>query len=141
MASAIALNRCQYHSFACVATVLIGGPPRSRPHLPIRPLRCPKGGVVRALGRPYGAHSLSRTAALAVARFKPAIAAVGARCFGHHCVHDPCVWQAWQPASPATARKRTRPPTSRASLTSVHARLSAAGPKKSVRHPTTSHAA
>src|SRR5207244_6918385 len=87
------------------------------------------------------AHNSLRIAAFAVTRFNPAIAAVGARCFGHHVVHEPCVWHAWQPASPATARIRSRPAVSRASLISVHARLSAAGPRKSGRQPTTSHAA
>ena len=32
------------------------GPPRLRPHWPIRPLRCPRGGVIRASGRTFGAH-------------------------------------------------------------------------------------
>src|SRR5262245_11773272 len=36
------------------------GPPRLRPRWSIRPLRCPVGGGVRALGRPFGANGLPR---------------------------------------------------------------------------------
>ena len=59
----------------------------------------------------------------------PAIDAVGARCFGQRSVQLACVWQAWQPASPATACRRSRLRAVAQSLTSVHARLSAAGPR------------
>ena len=38
-------------------------PPRLRPQWPMRPLRCPRGGVIRALGRPGGAHRTDEIAA------------------------------------------------------------------------------
>ena len=40
-------------------------------------------------------------------RFSPAIDSVGAMPLGQRSVHEPCVWQLWQPASPATARSRS----------------------------------
>ena len=102
------------------------GPPRSGSAL--------DGGA----GRPHG-FSSPRTAALATRRFRPAMPSVGAMCFGQRSVHDPCVWHAWQPASPATARSRSVCCTSRTSLTSVHDRFNAAGPRNSGRQATTSH--
>ena len=66
-------------------------------------------------------------------------AAVGAIAFGQRSLHEPCVWHAWQPTSPATARSLSRCCTSRTSFTSVHARFNAAGPRNSGRHATTSH--
>ena len=41
-----------------------------------------------------------------VARFRPAMDAVGDKSFGHRSVQVDCVWHAWQPASPATAASR-----------------------------------
>ena len=51
---------------------------------------------------------------------------VGERCFGQRSVQLTWVWQAWQPASPETARSRSRFSFSRTSLKSVQARFSAA---------------
>jgi hypothetical protein len=59
----------------------------------------------------------------------PAIDAVGASCFGQRSVQLWCVWHAWQPASPATAASRSLRAPSRGSLTRVHARFRAAGPR------------
>src|SRR5690606_12082450 len=75
------------------------------------------------------AHSSPFIAALRTARLSPEIPAVGEMCFGQRSVQLRWVWQAWQPASPATARSRSAFPASRSSQTSVHARLSAAGPR------------
>ena len=54
---------------------------------------------------------------------------VGESSFGQSFVQLMSVWQEWQPASPATAARRSPFAPSRASFTSVHARLSAAGPR------------
>ena len=73
--------------------------------------------------------SSPRRTAFAVARLSPAIDAVGEICFGQRSVQLTCVWQLWQPASPATARNRSERAPSRTSLINVHARFSAAGPR------------
>src|SRR3954469_22831643 len=65
----------------------------------------------------------------AVARFRPAIEKVGDSAFGQNSVQLMWLWQEWQPASPDTAARRSSWPRSRTSLTSVQARLSAAGPR------------
>ncbi len=64
-----------------------------------------------------------------VRRLRPAIEAVGLRRCGQSSWQDWCEWQAWQPPEAATACKRTAFAPSRTSFTSVHARLSAAGPR------------
>src|SRR6185295_9344170 len=54
-----------------------------------------------------GCHVISPAkAARVTARFNPAIEAVGARCLGQRSLQLWCVWQAWHPASPATAASR-----------------------------------
>ena len=64
-----------------------------------------------------------------VARFRPAIDPVGSSDLGQCSAQLRWLWQAWQPASPVTAASRSLLPVSRTSLTSVQARLSAAGPR------------
>ncbi len=107
-ASTMADARCASHSRASPADA---GTPASR------------------AARRRRAHSSPRSAARAVARFRPAIEAVGLSAFGQSVRQLSWLWQAWQPASPATARRRSGWPSSRTSLTSVQARLSAAGPR------------
>src|SRR2546422_1294806 len=99
-----------------------------------RALRDPE----QALG--FRAHSSPFRTEPRTALFRPEIPAVGARPIGQRSVQLMCVWQAWQPASPATARRRSCFTTSRSSLTRVQARLSAAGPRYSAFHATTSQA-
>ena len=62
-------------------------------------------------------------------RLRPAIEAVGLSCCGQSSWQDWCEWQAWQPPVAATACRRSPVAPSRTSFTSVHARLSAAGPR------------
>ena len=57
------------------------------------------------------------------------MAAVGFSSFGHRLVQLWCEWQLAQPLSPDTAFSRSRLSPSRASLSRVQARLSAAGPE------------
>ena len=45
---------------------------------------------------------------MAISLFNPAMPAVGESFFGQCSVQLMCVWQEWQPASPATARSRSR---------------------------------
>src|SRR5260221_2178598 len=92
-------------------------------HRGARALRDPERGLGAVI------HSVPSTAAFATVRFRPAMAAVGERCFGQRSVQLMCVWQAWQPASPATACSRALLAVSRLSRTRVQARLSAAGPR------------
>src|SRR3989454_10166177 len=99
-----------------------------------RALRDPE----QALG--FRAHSSPFRTEPRTALLRPEIAAVGDRPIGQRSVQLMWVWQAWQPASPATARRRSIVAASRSSLTSVQARLSAAGPRYSGFHATTSQA-
>src|SRR5438034_7926762 len=66
----------------------------------------------QALG--FRAHSSPFRTEPRTALLRPEIAAVGARPIGQRSVQLMCVWQAWQPASPATAPRR---PTGAASRT------------------------
>ena len=66
---------------------------------------------------------------------------VGESAFGQRSVQLMCVWQARLASSPATARRRAPCAVSRASLTSVQARFSAAGPRYPGFAATTSQAA
>ena len=79
-------------------------------------------------------------AARAVSCFSPLMPAVGSSPLGQRSEQVVWVWQAWQPASPATDFKRSFCAASRTSLTSDQARLSAAGPRYSGRQVTVSHA-
>src|SRR5262249_1766929 len=69
------------------------------------------------------------TEAQMVGPWSPAIEAWGLRRGGKSSGQDWCEWQAWKPPEAATACKRSAFPPSRTSFTSVHARLSAAGPR------------
>src|SRR5204862_2962692 len=81
-----------------------------REHHSTRPLQHPKKRFAPET------HSSPRSAALATARFRPAIPAVGEICFGQRSLQLTCVWHAWQPASPATDRSRCAVDTSRTSF-------------------------
>lgn len=62
-------------------------------------------------------------------RFSRAMAPDGSKPLGQSPVQDCVAWQAWQPASPATAVSLSARAPSRTSFTSVQARFGAAGPR------------
>src|SRR5262249_11820780 len=95
--------------------------------------RAGEHGGRQALGEPEpgvearrSAHSSPFRSARAVSRFRPAIERVGSSDFGQWARQFSWVWQAWQPASPATRARRSLWPRSRTSVIKVQARLSAA---------------
>src|SRR6516162_9825842 len=89
------------------------------------------------------AHALSSplSQASVLARLRPAMDAVGLSACGLCSWQDWCEWQEWQPPEAATALSLSGFAASRSSLSSDHARLSAAGPRYPAFHRTVSHAA